>query len=420
MKDHWSRHYHEELRHWPEEEALKFYKEHCLSIDDMLEVRAQRNRGYHNINYDIILKTDEESGKIYVDHDFLRCKDLLKNHLLLETLYARKDEVDWERVSNHYDYEVVDKIGDTLTSPLVWVPSEEAGEHCVVKGKVAKEVDPIEGYDNHDRYQLYYHMMKKGVLWFVDHLPEYCEKLHQDRYGYHFPPGILLWDRFLQAPFGHVYYSDLREKLELVAQKRGSAKAAEILKRLKKDWPHIRREKLFGISDLNEFEMGTVLKIEEQLNGELELYLQKWEAEATKVSNNRAKLNTLPKKEPTTPVDQAIKAVYDSNLCNKKPGNWAAVIRIFKERHLHQDNGLDYDADYINSICGEVVTNDLSLRRSFIVDSVEGTFSMKNDEKEKGWRLKAGTENPKSKSLLKRYIAIGKIVVGILDEKERV
>ena len=212
----------------------------------------------------------------------MRCKDLLKNHLLLETLYARKDEVDWERVSCYYDYEVIDKIGDTLMSPLVWVPSEEAGEHCAVKGKVAKEVDPIEGYDNHDRYELYYQMMEKGVLWFVDHLPEYSEELHQDRYGYHFPPGILLWDRFLQAQFGHAYYGDLLKKLKFVAKERGGAKAAEIVKRLRKDWPHIRREKLFGISDLNEFEMGTVLKIEEQLDGELELYLQKWEAEAEK------------------------------------------------------------------------------------------------------------------------------------------
>lgn len=303
MKDHWSRHYHEELRHWPEDEALTYFKEHCLSIDDMLEIRSQRNRGYHNIDYDIILKTDEESGKIYVDHDFLRCKDLLKNHLLLETLYARKDEVDWERVSCYYDYEVIDKIGDTLTSPLVWVPSEEAGEHCAVKGKVAKEVDPIEGYDNHDRYELYYQMMEKGVLWFVDHLPEYSEELHQDRYGYHFPPGILLWDRFLQAQFGHAYYGDLLKKLKFVAKERGGAKAAEIVKRLRKDWPHIIREKLFGISNLNKFEMGTVLKIEEQLNGELELYLQKWEAEAeneTKMSSTRGpKETTLFKNKET-------------------------------------------------------------------------------------------------------------------------
>jgi len=419
MKDHWSSHYHEELRHWPEEEALNYFKEHCLSIDDMLDIRAQRNRGYHNINYDINLKTDEESGKIYVDHDFLRCKDLLKNHLLLETLYARKDEVDWERVSNHYDYEVVDKIGDTLTSPLVWVPSEEAGEHCAVKGKVAKEVNPIEGYDNHDRYELYHHMMDEGVLWFVDHLPEYSEEFHHDRYGFHFPPGILLWDRFLQAQFGHAYYGDLLKKLQFVAKERGGAKAAEIVKRLRKDWPHIMREKLFGISDLNKFEMGTVLKIEEQLNGELELYLQKWEAETTKTSNNRTKLNISQKKEPTTPVDRAIKAVYDSNLCYKKPGNWAAVIRIFKERHLRQYSGLDYDADYINMICGEKVTNDLALKRSLIVDSVEGTFSIKDDKKEHGWRLKAGTENPKSKGLLKRYMEIGKIVVSILDEGEK-
>ena len=27
MKDHWSAHYHEELRHWPPEEALEYYKE---------------------------------------------------------------------------------------------------------------------------------------------------------------------------------------------------------------------------------------------------------------------------------------------------------------------------------------------------------------------------------------------------------
>lgn len=283
MKDHWSAHYHEELRHWPPEEALEYYKNHCLSIDDMLEIRAQRNRGYHNINYDINIKTDEKSGKIYIEHDFVKCKDLLKNHLLLETLYSRKDEVDWERVSCYYDYEVVDRIGDILTAPLVWVPSEEAGECCAVKGKVAKEVDPIEGYDNKERYDLYYDLMDNGKRWFIEHLPEYSKELHQDRYGNHFPPGIVLWDRFFQAQFGHVYYTDIREKLESVADEYGSTKAAAILKRLKKDWPFITKLKLFGINNLeNRFELGTVTKIEEALDGEFELLLRTWEAETPK------------------------------------------------------------------------------------------------------------------------------------------
>lgn len=417
MKDHRSEHYHWELRHWPEEDALEHYKKFLLSVDDMLAICAQRKRGYHNLNYDINIKTDEKSGKIYIEHDFVKCKDLLKNHLLLETLYARKDEVDWERVSCYYDYEVVERIGEILTSPLVWVPSEEAGEYGAVLGKIAREVDPVEGYDNDDRYDLYYDLKKNEIRWFVENLPEYSEKYHQERYGDHFPPGILLWDKFFQAQFGHFYYTDLREKLEAVADEFGSAKAAEILRLLKEDWPYIIKMKLFGINNLdNKYDLGTVTVIENALNGEFELYLKKWESQETDASAKPSKPTTPSKREPSSAVDRAIRAVYDSTLC-KTPPDWAAVTRIFKELHLRQSNGLDYDAEYINSICGDEVTNDDSLKRSFIVDSVEGMFV--DEDEHNRWRLKSGTENPKSIGLLKRYYEIGDIVVRHLREEKK-
>ena len=129
------------------EEAVEEYKRNLLGIEDMREIYNQRREdwGCHT-DYQINLQLNKQTGLYYIQHNFLLCNDLLINHLLVEQLWSNKDQVDWKRVTNCFDYEVVNKMSCILTHPLVWIPTEDVGEYCVVVGKVAGEVNPPRNY----------------------------------------------------------------------------------------------------------------------------------------------------------------------------------------------------------------------------------------------------------------------------------
>ena len=114
---------------------------------------------------------------------------------------------------------------------------------------------------------------------------------------------------------------------------------------------------------------------------------------------------TSPDKE-ISKVDAAIKAVFDANICESP--DWVAVTRLLQERNLRQDNGLQYDADYINKICGQDVTSSNSISRSFMTYNVGGRYP--------NWVVKQGADTRETPNKMRRYMNIAKIVADILDK----
>lgn len=104
-------------------------------------------------------------------------------------------------------------------------------------------------------------------------------------------------------------------------------------------------------------------------------------------------------------VDSAIKALFKENICDSP--DWAAVVRLLQERGLKQPNGLLYDADYINNVCGQVVTNKQSIERAVMNYKIGGLYP--------NWYVRSGTESREMPKILALYNQIAGIVVSILD-----
>lgn len=110
--------------------------------------------------------------------------------------------------------------------------------------------------------------------------------------------------------------------------------------------------------------------------------------------------------QPSNKADAAILAAFDSGICESP--DWCVVLRLFQERNIKRPNNLPYDAQYINELCGQEVTNARSISRAFMTDSIEGKYP--------NWRVKAGYETRESPNLLRHYYEIAKIVVDVLGE----
>ena len=104
-------------------------------------------------------------------------------------------------------------------------------------------------------------------------------------------------------------------------------------------------------------------------------------------------------------VDAAIKAVFDSNLCES--ADWIAVTRLLQERGLKQPNGLPYDAARINEICGQEVTSANSISRSIMNERIGGRYP--------NWTIRSGCNTREMPNKLRHYNAVAKIVADILD-----
>lgn len=349
---------------------------------------------------------------------------LLYRHIVAEQLYAKGEKWSYGFPRDYFHVGLLLKLAKLWMNPLVW-DYDYFYQKIVVEGRVAKEKYTPEREKS--VRQMISAQQEQYILDFADESP-ICKEddpLHGSIKGLHCWT-VLTWnlDPLFEKVLDGKDYSEeeitqaksydaayLRKNLSIVAAYRSGKRAAKLLRDFREEWKQIKiwqsESSNMSEKDMQQFEIILFHGFDD--------LLEEWEAaEVSLVPVTPSAKPALPKIKPSSPMDRAIKAVYDANLC--KSPDWAAVIRIFREGHLRQDNGLDVDADYINAICGEIVTNKKSLERAFIVDSVEGTFPRKNDKDKTGWKIKTGLDNPKSKSLFKRYLEIGEKVVSILDE----
>ena len=106
-----------------------------------------------------------------------------------------------------------------------------------------------------------------------------------------------------------------------------------------------------------------------------------------------------PDVKPESPADKAILAVHNAGIC--EPSDWAAVIRLFKEREMMQPNGQPFDAAYINRVCGKPVTSESSISRSIMSTKIGGKYPY--------WRIKQDEETRQTPNKLRLYNEIGRI-----------
>ena len=166
------------------------------------------------------------------------------------------------------------------------------------------------------------------------------------------------------------------------------------------------QELLTTIEDMNQQNNnGTVI------NGPVVYYGPVYQGCTIKMEKPFSAEDTPPASSTTSehsqllPADKAILAVHEAGICESS--DWAAVLRLFKEREMMQPNGQPFDALYINRVCGKPVTSQSSISRSIMTTKVGGKYPY--------WRIKQDEETRQTTNKLRLYNEIGRIITEALS-----
>ena len=274
---------------------LEDYNTPYVSIEEMKEVFQDRNR---NKSRSAELEKDEKSGLYYTDCFVIEGKDMLYEHLMAEQCLEHLDKLDWERITNGYDFDVVRRIQHLVENPLVWlkeIPNELAQQY-VVTGRVAVEKSSEERSTCSPYNDLYILLCNERVEWFASKLPT-CKDIHYDYRYYAVPKDMILWDVILTNelekyiselhsgkidPYtGREYWAycdpnEFRRNIERIYNKFGAQRAAQIVRLLLDDWKDIKAMKLFGIDQLS---AKQIEEFRECIFEGMDRSLRTWEAE---------------------------------------------------------------------------------------------------------------------------------------------
>ena len=244
---------------------------------------------------------------------------LIYRHIVVEQL-LREDyrNVCWESYGATENIVLLELIQLWL-NPLTWFDPLEL-ENCVVAGRVAHEV-----FDENRRYEqvdeTWQYIERRRILAIADNVPVFTGEVA----GNGMVKGMHFWTRLTfdhSAPLFKIMEGErldyeemrntikpydaaaLRSRLGYIAQERGGARAAELLRMLQGEWAQIKLWKTeFGRmteNEINEFE--TIL-----MHGYDEL-LAEWE---------RDKSDEVPTEEPNSPLF-AVSDKMTYEMCEKE------------------------------------------------------------------------------------------------------
>ncbi len=228
------------------EEAFEDFNSKRLTIEEMRVIFEEKQKTSDWLEgYCADLLKDEQTGLYYTDYIFAHSANTLYDHLMAEQLWLNRKQVDWKRVTRWYDPEQINRINQLLRSPLLWVDPMPFETNCVIVGKVAQEVTP--GWSDGVLMDWHQQMFEENLLWFADTMPVADDV---NIYRYHrLPKDMLLWDRIL-SEYHQMSVSAFRNNMNFIAEKRGGAKAVELIKRFREDWKDIQILKLFGFEGM--------------------------------------------------------------------------------------------------------------------------------------------------------------------------
>lgn len=255
-----------------------------VTIEEMQEI-------YPNAKLDV----DEQTGLYYTDYFKSFSYSLLLTHFYVELLMEKYDKIDWERVTGGYQKHHIEYIEHIFNNPLVWVDElpRDFPQNIAVVGKIAQEKSSCERntcipYDMFF-FNMYYN---ERVLWFADHLP--MEKDFADYNIYH--ADFISWD-YLTEEIGcynlhkdenHIVFDGdtFLRNIQFIAKHRGGAKAAEIVRKFREDWPSIAALKPFGINDMSDQQIDTFRDV---LFAGMDRNMRKWETEEAETKEEKRK-----------------------------------------------------------------------------------------------------------------------------------
>lgn len=258
------------------------------------------------------LEFDKNSGLYYTDY-FVCNGGLLQNHLLAEQMVEHienGDELDWLRITNGYDFDIVPRIQHLIENPLVWVDEMpyELTRKYVVTGKVAEEKSSEERstYSMYDFVRI--GINNERIDWFAKNLPTKNNLPNPDYYYDDVPDDMILWNLLLTDTLDLYFYNlndysledphlhrklwpfcnpdNFRHEIGRIYTNFGAQKAAQIVRLLREDWQDIVVLKLFGSDKLTPEQIEEVRQC---LFEGMDRNLRKWDAETPQQTASSSK-----------------------------------------------------------------------------------------------------------------------------------
>ena len=243
-----------------------------VTIEEMKQLLSSRKKKWNEPLYEE-LQLDEQTGLYYTDYFTNKGRDLLQAHLLVEQCLEHLDQLDWKRITNGYDFDIVSYFDDIMENPLVWIDEipDKIAKKYVVSGRIAEEKSSEERYRCTPYFGLSINLCNERLKWFVNQLPT-SKDVDTEFCYYNVPKDMILWDKILTNQFeynlwkyhdfkrldpdiNHEYRpffnpEDFRTEIESIYEQFGPQKAAQIVRLLREDWQDIKVLKLFGIDKL--------------------------------------------------------------------------------------------------------------------------------------------------------------------------
>ena len=257
-------------------------------------------------------------------------------HMIVEQCIEMFDKIDWPRTTHGYDDEVLERMEKVYQNPLVWLEDVpyEISEKYLIDGRiaVAKSSEIRNTCTNESEYFLNM-LLKDRIIWFAEELPMSNHPFLTWQRQEQAPEDFILWDyittnpwdmRWIRMDEKRTPYFDVgtfANNMDLIAEKCGGKRAAEIVQLLREDWDEIVERKLFGMKTMTDEEIE---KFRAYLFEGIEQKIRKWIT------------GTSRRKKPSL-VPQKLTILPDAYSEIPQPNKYTQVRMYIKERQKYDE-----------------------------------------------------------------------------------
>lgn len=296
----------------------------------------------------LYFRKDQKTGLTYVDIQSAIRPTWLSSHILVNTCMNDPDAYDWRYITAGYDYYNIADIAYIWTHPYTWIPKDDNRLYgCLVSGKVAT-MKFDRGRVDKFLFDWFTKMLQERVLYLADKMPVALDEVDGGHRG-SILRGMLMWDlittdgknflkQFLkedaefdeEPDFFHV--ETFRDSIIFISQERGGKVAADLVRRLRKDWKAIVTWKCFGMDKISPEQIEDFRAC---LFEGMDYYLEQWDAEAPKEETPKQEASATTKSRG--PKTQYLFADVRGNEDTSRTKTEAERVRKFVADH-HMGN----------------------------------------------------------------------------------
>ena len=257
-------------------------------------------------DYILGLKSGEYKKLAPAPDGFFLVPDWISSQLLVQTCMQDIEAYNWAKITEYYSIHRIADIAYIANHPFVWQTLDNRPPATIIQGKFATMQ-----YDSGGASITWLNkMVNERVLFLADKRPQAIKDTHLNGEG-RVLKGMLLWNLLVtdgrnfikeclveEVPEGvdtsikYFHTESFRENLQYIAEERSPQVAAELLRKLRKDWPSIVAWKCFGIDKISPEQ---VEKFRSCLFEGMDYYLEQWEAEQPKQPKPKKEQRPTPK-----------------------------------------------------------------------------------------------------------------------------